>query len=127
MQNKMIRLSKRYFWCVSIAILTGLWLRGQTPIIDSLLNGLKNANNDSAVFLYTNMLANEVFNFDTSKAKEYLSKGYSLAKKMNWDRALAQNYFARGIHRLLSSEYLLADAYLDTAILFYQKAVWLPK
>ena len=117
-----MRFSKRYFWCVSIAILNGLSLRGQTPIIDSLLKGLENAANDSVEFLYTNMLANEEFPYDTSKAKEYLSKGYSLAKKMNWDRGLAQNYFARGIHRLLSSEYLLANAYLDTAILFYQKA-----
>jgi two-component system, NarL family, sensor kinase len=106
-----------------LAFMGTLPVSGQTHVIDSLENGLKNATKDSVtVFLY-NGLANEYYAYDTVKSLQYLQKGGLLAKKMNWDYALGHYYFIKGQLRELSSDHDKSHLFFDSAIFFFNKCI----
>ena len=116
-----MQLITRYFWNILISF-SSLQAVSQTHVIDSLQNGLKNSANDSVAVFFLHALAMEYYAYDTSKANEYLQKGKDMAKKLNWDKAIAQYYYYKGLSEQLSSEYDSAGLYYDTAILYFKQS-----
>ena len=94
----------------------------QTHIIDSLENGLKYSMNDSVRFYYLNALAQTYYAYDTLKAKEVLAKGYTIAKKLNWDKGFAEYYYTKGVHYQITNDYNLAFQSFDSSIFYFKKA-----
>ncbi len=116
----MIFLLRYFFWVIFVFAFTSA--KTQTHLIDSLQNELKKAPEDSVkLFLFTH-LGYQYFAYDTVKAYEYLSKGYALAKKMNWDYAKGDYYQNKGGLKQYSSQHDLAHLFFDSAIYYYKKA-----
>lgn len=106
-----------------ISITCSLQVSAQTHRIDSLKNELKKSPKDSvAVFLY-GAIADALYAYDTSAAAQYQEKGLSLAKKMNWDYALGDNYQIRGMSRQFAADHVLAHLLFDSAIFFFNKTI----
>jgi hypothetical protein len=76
-----MKLLLRYFLWALIAFTCTLHASAQTRLIDSLQNVLKKSTRDSViVFLFT-ALANEYYAYDTVRSRQYIEKGWLLAKK----------------------------------------------
>ncbi len=117
-----MRLISKYIWRFLILCFSNLNADAQTHLIDSFETELKKNPGDSViVFIYT-QLGNQYFAYDTLKAYDYLGKGYSIAKKLNWDYALGDYYHIKGGLKQFSSEHDLAHIYLDSAISYFKKA-----
>ncbi len=95
----------------------------QTTAIDSMEKELKKPMTDSGrVYLYMN-LADSHYPYDTLKGWNYQAKAFALIKKLGIDFLYGEYYFRRGSLKELTTEYDEADKLLDSAILYYQRAV----
>ena len=112
----------RYFLGALLAV-TCTDASAQTHRIDSLQNELKKPSNDSiTVFLYT-AIANEFYAYDTVKAQQYQEKGLLLAKKMNWDYAIGDNYQVKAMSKQFTSDHELAHLLFDSAIFYFNNTI----
>ena len=99
----------------------------QTQRIDSLLNDLKTIKNDSfTVFTLAN-IANEYYSYDTIKSRDYLEKGWLMAKKLNWNNALGNYYQIKGMIKQYGGDENYAAVCLDSAIYHFKKEITLVK
>ena len=113
----------RYFIGMLIACTCIQLVHAQTPRIDSLKRELSKSPKDSTtVFLY-NAIADGLYAYDTLQASEYQQKGYLLAKKMNWDYALGDNFQIKAMHKQFLGDHITAHLLFDSAILFFNKTI----
>lgn len=106
-----------------ISITCTMHASAQTHRIDSMKNDLKKSPKDSVtVFLY-NGIADALYAYDTVAASQYQAKGYSLAKKMNWDYALGENYQIKAMSKQFESDHVLAHMLFDSAIFFFNNTI----
>ena len=113
----------RYFLWLLIMVACTQQAKAQTHFIDSLQNELKKSPKDTvAVFLFT-ALADGLYAYDTVKAKQYQEKGFLLAKKMNWDYALGDNYQVKAMSKQFTADHVFAHLLFDSAIFFFNKTI----
>lgn len=112
----------RYYLGMLFTIVLSLQAVAQTHRIDSLKNELKKSPKDSISLFQLIHLGSEYFSYDTAKVYEYLLQGFNLAKKMNWDYALADYYQNIAGLKQYSSQHDLAHLYFDSAIYYYKKS-----
>ncbi len=118
-----MKLITRYFLGILIVFVLTMQASAQTHRIDSLQNELKKPSNDSiTVFLYT-AIANEFYAYDTVKAQQYQEKGLLLAKKMNWDYAIGDNYQVKAMSKQFTSDHELAHLLFDSAIFYFNNTI----
>ncbi len=98
-------------------------LFSQDKIIDSLQTKLKQAKNDSARWDVYFSLAKAYYGYDTAKAQEYITKGYSLAKTIKDGNAIARYYEAKFSYAFGSANYPAALVYIDSAIYLYENII----
>jgi|CXWL01.1.fsa_nt_gi signal transduction histidine kinase len=117
-----MKLYLRYF-LGTFFVFAGMYASAQTHQIDSLENELKKSPKDSvAVFLYT-ALGDALYAYDTLKAQQYQEKGLLLAKKMNWDYAIGDNYQVKAMSKQFSGDHEMAHLLFDSAILHFKKTI----
>ncbi len=117
-----MRLLLRYF-LLTLFVFAGNSASTQTHRIDSLENELKKSPEDSVlVFLYT-AIANECYAYDTVKASQFQEKGLHLAKKMNWDYAIGDNYQVKAMSKQFSAQNETAHLLFDSAIFYFDKTI----
>ncbi len=109
------------FICVSLLISSPVI--SQTNIIDSLEKVLRESKEDTVLVYVYSALANNYFNYDTVKSLRYLEEAGLLVKKMNSNYAYGDYYLNMGIMKQNGSEQELAYRVLDTAIMYFQKAI----
>ena len=118
-----MKLITRYFLGIFIVFVLTMQASAQTHQIDSLQNELKKSSTDSiTVFLYT-AIANEFYAYDTVKAQQYQKKGLLLAKKMNWDYAIGDNYQVKAMSKQFTSDHELAHLLFDSAIFYFNNTI----
>lgn len=88
--------------------------------IDSLLNQISTNKNDSLRTRAIKYVADEYFFTDVDKALEYSYKGLSLAKKLKWNRAIANFYASIGRAYSDRSNY-------DSCMVYYKKGLEINK
>ena len=118
-----MKLLLRYFLLVHLVFVCLLHAQAQTHRIDSLQNELKKSKTDTVTVFLFNALANEYFSYDTIISKQYLEKGYQLAKKMNWDYALGDYYQIKAMNKQISAEHEMAHRFFDSAIFHFKKTI----
>ena len=112
----------RYFLgALLVVICTDAW--AQTHRIDSLQNELKKSTKDSVTVLLFTGLADAYYAFDMVRAKQYQEKGYLLAKKMNWDYALGDNYQVKAMSKQFTADHELAHLLFDSAIIYFNNTI----
>jgi signal transduction histidine kinase len=117
-----MKLPLRYFLWILI-VFADIHVSAQTHQIDSLEKELKKSPKDSVtVFLYTS-LGNALYAYDTLKAQQYQKKGLLLAKKMNWDYAIGDNYQVKAMSKQFSGDHELAHLLFDSAILYFKNTI----
>ncbi|MBK5269606.1 MAG: sensor histidine kinase [Bacteroidia bacterium] len=118
-----MKLLLRYIVWIIIVFLCALPALAQTHLIDSLRNELKKSPEDSIALFLNTSLGNEYFAYDTAIAKQYMEKGYLIAKKMNWDYALGDYYQIKAMSKQFSSDHELAHIFFDSAIFYFKKTI----
>lgn len=115
----------------------------QTNTLDSLLNSLKKANQDTNKVNLLNEIAAEYFNQNTSKAAEYTNQALSLSEKINfktgkakalnslgifiqkqgnYDSAIVLQNLALNVYQQLNNQKGIAKSYSDLCIAYWKKA-----
>ncbi|MBL0272407.1 MAG: hypothetical protein IPQ06_04895 [Chitinophagaceae bacterium] len=112
----------RYF-LLTLFVFACNHISAQTFRIDSLKNELKKSPKDSVVVILYNAIADALYAYDTANALQYQEKGYLLAKKMNWDYALADNYLVKAMSRQFTADHVMAHLLFDSAIFFFDKTI----
>ncbi len=113
----------RYFFIAAIFFAVAKQSLSQTHRIDSLENELKKLPKDSVLAPLYTALANDMYPYDTIKAQQYQQKGFLLAKKMNWDYAIGDNYQVQAQHKQFTDDNELAHLLFDSAIFYFDNVI----
>jgi two-component system, NarL family, sensor kinase len=113
----------KYFFSLLMMFVSALHSSAQTHRIDSLENELKKLPKDSILAPLYTALANDFYPYDTIKADKYLEKGFVLAKKMNWDYAIGDNYQVKAQHKQFTGDNELAHLLFDSAIFYFENTI----
>jgi signal transduction histidine kinase len=91
-------------YLIIVSILLGQIAFGQTKFNDSLITRLNTSEGFQKVDLL-NQLAYEFISKDNVRAMEYCDEAIALAKKLNYEKGIAQAYTYRGVYEYLSGEF----------------------
>ena len=106
-----------------ICLLHPVVSNSQNRRIDSMENDLKHPKNDTFRIALLYNLAEEYYDYDTSKALKYLEQGHSIAEKMHYLFEIAAYYEVKAKLFINSSKGIEAMPLLDTAISLYKKNI----
>lgn len=103
-----------------LCIYSGM-LISQTPVIDSLLNNLKQSREDTNKVNLLNDIASEYFNQDTKKATDYAQKALTLSDKLNFKNGKAKSLNSLGILIQKAGDYDSAIVLQNQSLNIYEK------
>lgn len=95
----------------------------QNRRIDSMENDLKHPKDDTFRIALLYNLAEEYYDYDTSKGRSYLEKGHALAQSMHYIYEIADYYEVKAKLLINANKNAEAMPLLDTAISYYKKNI----
>jgi signal transduction histidine kinase len=106
---------------IIVSMLLGQLAAGQTRYTDSLITKLTSSEGLQKVDLL-NQLAYEFLSKDNEKAMGYCERALALAKKLNYEKGIAQACTYRGVYEYLSGQFSDGRLNLRRGIAFAAKA-----